>query len=230
MVDDLGKYEELPRSLVIKSICFFYGKGYTGHLSSSRSFEVGRLMAPFIMNWMGEGCSVDSSSFLSSLEIEFDTSYVRIGAVVYRDTDSQCAPQAIRDQWRSNSARRFQGTSYLRRVPFFGETGSLRRIRDQVLKRSDLEMVNSGASGAPWRLDHILLVTANFRRRSGVGSCVLHVTDDRMSVDSSSFLSSLEIEFDTSYVRIGPIVTGIQILNVLLKLFEINGDRTQFHE
>ena len=24
-----------------------------------------------------------------------------------------------------------------------------------VLKRSDLEMVNSGASGDPWRLDHI---------------------------------------------------------------------------
>ncbi|KAF3563817.1 hypothetical protein DY000_02015088 [Brassica cretica] len=37
---------------VVKSTCFFCGKGYTGPLSSSRSFEVRRSMALIIMKWM----------------------------------------------------------------------------------------------------------------------------------------------------------------------------------
>ncbi|KAF3563274.1 hypothetical protein DY000_02013604 [Brassica cretica] len=57
-------------AMQIKSICFFYEKGYTGPLSSSRSFEVRRSMALFIMKWMDlslKECRMQGLSFFAPL-------------------------------------------------------------------------------------------------------------------------------------------------------------------
>ena len=60
-----------------KSIRFFYGKGYTGSLSSSRSFEVGRSMALFIMKWMElslKECGMQGLSFLRASSVSLSRS------------------------------------------------------------------------------------------------------------------------------------------------------------
>ncbi|KAF2559951.1 hypothetical protein F2Q68_00016604 [Brassica cretica] len=70
---------------LIKSICFFYGKGYTAPLSSSRSFEVRRSMALFIMKWMDlsfKECRMQGLSFLRASPFHWLLDFSSFGIVL----------------------------------------------------------------------------------------------------------------------------------------------------